>query len=99
MRGGRTVRGAALAALLAAPAAAQDDFGGLVEGQGREDVFYNCGSCHSLRTVTNQRLQRWRWDQLLTWMVDEQGMAEPDPETRAAILEYLVAHYGVPEGN
>jgi cytochrome c len=96
MRASGTVGGAALAALLAVPAAAQDDFGGLVEGPGQEDVFYNCGTCHSLRTVTNQRLQRWRWDQLLTWMVDEQGMAELDPETRASILEYLVAHYGVP---
>lgn len=86
------------AALLALPALAQeDDFGGLPEGPGQEEVFYNCSYCHSLRTVTNQRLQRWRWDQLLTWMVEEQGMAELDEETRAVILDYLVAHFGVPD--
>lgn len=95
MRKAALAGSAALAALLAMPAMGQDDFGGLPEGPGREEVFYNCGACHSLRTVTNQRLQRWRWDQLLTWMVEEQGMAEPDPETRAAILEYLVAQFGV----
>ena len=90
-----TIGGAALAALLTLPATAQDDFGGLPEGPGQEEVFYNCGYCHSLRTVTNQNLQRWRWDQLLTWMVEEQGMAELEDDTRAVILEYLVAHYGV----
>jgi hypothetical protein len=89
------IGGAALAASLTLPALAQDDLGGLPAGPGQEEVFYNCGTCHSLRTVTNQRLQRWRWDQLLTWMVEEQGMAELDPETRSSILEYLVAHFGV----
>ena len=98
MRPGVTFGGAALAAaFLALPAFAQDDFGGLPEGPGQEEVFYTCSYCHSLRTVTNQRLQRWRWDQLLTWMVEEQGMAELDAETRAIVLDYLVAHYGVPD--
>jgi hypothetical protein len=96
MRRAMLVWGAALAASLALPVLAQDNFEGLPEGPGQEEVFYNCGTCHSLRTVTRQKLTQRRWDQLLTWMVEEQGMAEPDPETRAAILEYLVAHYGVP---
>src|SRR5690606_24761682 len=37
-----TIGGAALAALLTLPAVAQDDFGGLPEGPGQEEVFYNC---------------------------------------------------------
>jgi hypothetical protein len=97
--GGALVAGAAvLAALvLAPPVAAQDDFGGLPEGPGREEVFYNCNQCHSLRTVTAQKLQRWRWEQLMDWMVTEQGMVELEPETRVLIVDYLVEHYGVPD--
>jgi hypothetical protein len=97
MTGRAILGGAALAALLAAPALAEDDFGGLPEGEGREEVFYNCGYCHSLRTVTNQNLQRWRWEQLMDWMVEEQGMPKLEPETRTVIVDYLVEHYGVPE--
>lgn len=92
--------GAALAALLttSGAAAAEDEWDGLPEGEGREEVFYNCAACHSLRTVTAQNLQRWRWEQLMVWMVEEQGMMELDDETHDLIVEYLVEHYGVEEG-
>ena len=82
-----TIGGAALAALLTLPAFGQEDFGGLPEG-----CDWSSDVCSS---DLNQNLQRWRWDQLLTWMVEEQGMAEMEDETRAIILDYLVAHYGV----
>jgi hypothetical protein len=93
------IAGAAVfaALVLARPAAAQGDFGGLPEGPGREEVFYNCNQCHSLRTVTAQKLQRWRWEQLMDWMVTEQGMVELEPDTRVLIVDYLVEHYGVPD--
>jgi cytochrome c len=55
-----------------------------------------CGACHSLAIVKAQRLSRAAWDRLLTWMVKEQGMAEPTPEHRALMLGYLVAHFGSP---
>lgn len=97
MRLALLLRGAALAALLATPAFAQDDFGALPEGPGQEDVFYNCSYCHSLRTVTAQNLQRWRWEQLMDWMVSEQGMPELEDETRILIVDYLVEHYGAPD--
>lgn len=76
-------------ALTGAPAAAQDDFGGLPEGEGRETVYYTCNACHSIHLVTQQRLTRQRWDKLLDWMVEEQGMAELPPEERELILDYL----------
>lgn len=75
-------------------AAQEDDFGGLAEAPGREEVYYACDACHSIRLVTQQRLSRERWDQLLDWMVAEQGMAELTAEERRVILEYLATHYG-----
>lgn len=75
-------------------AAQEDDFGGLAEGPGQEEVYYTCHACHSVRLVTQQRLSRERWDQLLDWMVEEQGMAELTADERGVILDYLAAHYG-----
>jgi cytochrome c len=44
--------------------------------------------------VVQQGLTRHRWDKTLTWMVEEQGMPEPDEDTRDLILDYLAEHYG-----
>lgn len=67
---------------------------GLPEGKGREEVIYNCSSCHSIQTVAQQRLDREAWDETLLWMVEEQGMAELEPDKRRLILDYLSAHVG-----
>jgi len=71
------------------------DWGGLPLGVGREDVFYTCQACHSLSIVLQQRLSRESWAETLDWMVEEQGMPEPDPETWTLILDYLAEHYGI----
>lgn len=82
------------------PAAAQsvsddaDQWDGLAPGRGREEVFYQCQPCHSLAIVKQQRLSRRVWDETLVWMVEEQGMPEPDPAEREAILEYLSTRLG-----
>lgn len=73
------------------------DFGpGWPPGPGQVEAGRLCGACHSLAIVKQQRLSRAAWDRLLTWMVQEQGMAEPEPERRALMLEYLVTHFGRP---
>jgi cytochrome c len=73
------------------------DFGpGWPAGPGQVETGRLCGACHSLAIVKQQRLSRAAWDRLLTWMVAEQGMAEPAPERRALMLEYLVTHFGPP---
>ena len=95
--------GAAIAALaFAAPALADDDheFAPLPPGDGAEETYYACIACHSLRTVTNGGYSREVWDELLDWMVEDQGMPELDPEEREIILTYLAPHIGEDwEGN
>jgi hypothetical protein len=71
---------------------AQDGLGGLPAGPGQEETYYACNACHSVRLVTQQRLPRPRWDYLLDWMVEKQGMAPLPPEDRAMILDYLAEH-------
>jgi hypothetical protein len=81
--------------LQACVAAAQDDMlAELPDGPGKEETFYTCNACHSFRLVAQQGLSRQRWDHLLDWMVEEQGMAELEADERTLILDYLVEHYG-----
>ncbi len=66
-----------------------EDWAGLPPGEGREDVFYLCQACHSLKTVLQQRLSRDVWDETLVWMIEEQGMPAPEPAEYARLLDYL----------
>ena len=80
----------ALALLLAAPVAAS----GPEPAPGQETVETLCMACHSLAIVEQQRLNRRVWDEVLVWMVEEQGMPALDSEERAAVLDYLARTYG-----
>lgn len=66
-----------------------EDFGGLPPGPGREEVYYSCSACHSIRLVAQQRLDRDFWDETLDYMVEEQAMPELEPDQREVILTYL----------
>jgi cytochrome c len=66
----------------------------LPEGPGKEEAFYACHGCHSFFLVRQQRLSRTHWDELLDWMVEEQGMPEIESEERELILDYLETNYG-----
>lgn len=87
----RTLAVAGAVFLLATPAGADndDDYDGLPPGEGREDVYSYCAACHSAKLVSQQGLTRESWDETLDWMVEEQGMAEPDADLRKIILDYL----------
>jgi hypothetical protein len=104
-----SICGAAFAALLLAlplQAYAQDritryvdvpqdfEFYPLPPGEGVDEVYYGCIACHSLRTVTNGGYSRAVWDELLDWMVENQGMMEPEPDIRAVMLDYLSTYLG-----
>ncbi len=88
--------GATVCWCLAASTGYADDgeWRGLPEGDGREEVFYQCQPCHSLKLVTQQGLDHDDWKETLEWMVEEQGMPEPEPEEWLAMLEYLTRFYG-----
>ncbi len=74
--------------------ASEDEWQGLPEGVGREEVFYACQACHSLMLVTQQGLDRESWEETLVWMIEEQGMGELDADEWRLILEYLSTFYG-----
>lgn len=82
----------ALAALTAR--ADEGEYGVLHVAPGVEETYYACTACHSEMIVAQQGLSRPHWDELLDWMVEEQGMNELDPEERETILDYLAEHYG-----
>ena len=61
--------------------------------EGYEEVGYFCGACHSLAIVKQQGLSRAHWDELFDWMIEEQGMAELEPQERELFLDYLARHF------
>lgn len=71
----------------------QPEFGILVVANGVEETFYACTACHSEMIVAQQGLSRDHWDELLEWMVEEQGMNEIEEPDRTLILDYLAAQY------
>ncbi|WP_085310845.1 cytochrome C-552 [Planktotalea arctica] len=82
------------ASITTAPAAELDpELGNLPVGLGAEDTYYQCIACHSTAIIRQQHLTDQRWDYLWTWMIEDQGMYEPDDETRDVILEYLKTHF------
>lgn len=70
-----------------------DELGGLPVSEGVDLTYYMCGACHSIRLVTQQRVTPERWDYLLDWMVEKQGMAPLPPEDRTVVLDYLIRHF------
>lgn len=70
-----------------------EDFGGLPDAPGVEKTYYACVACHSTEIIKQQRVTDARWDDLWRWMVDSQGMFEPDPEEKDIILGYLKTHF------
>ena len=83
---------------LAAPAGlAAEDYGGLPAGSDRDAVYFNCTACHSIQLVTQQRMSRDRWDELMDWMVEENGMHPLSAWARTRIVNYLASHFSEDE--
>lgn len=78
---------------------ASDPFGpDWPQGPGREITGYACSACHSLAIVKQQGLSKERWDELLEWMVEEQGMTVLNPEHRGLVLDFLAEHFNENRG-
>jgi hypothetical protein len=72
----------------------EQDWQGLPPGKGREETFYLCGPCHSLKLVTQQGLTRDSWEEVMDYMVAEQAMAPLESTDRKLIVDYLAKFYG-----
>ena len=89
----RIAAAATLAAFIVhSPAEAQDDYDLLPDGEGKDMVYALCSGCHSVRLVAQQGLSPKRWEKMLDWMVEEQGMAELDADSHAVVMDYLTNH-------
>lgn len=78
---------------------AEEDFGQLVVAEGAEETYYTCTACHSEMIIAQQGKTRDGWDEMLDWMIEEQGMPELAAEERETILDYLSTHYNTDRPN
>lgn len=74
---------------------AVDERTGLIRAEGYDVVAATCTSCHSGRLVAQNRGTRRDWDERLRWMQANHNLWELPAETRARVLDYLAANYGV----
>jgi mono/diheme cytochrome c family protein len=91
----RTLAIALLAALIAAPATAQEKPIALKKGAGLDLVEANCGACHSLDYIqmNSPFLNATQWDASITKMIKVFGAPISEADARA-IGDYLKANYG-----
>lgn len=64
----------------------------LAPGDGMALVAAQCGVCHSLALVAQNRADREGWTELIRWMQAKHGLW-PLGEFETPILDYLSAHY------
>lgn len=76
-----------------AAVAPNPEFDNLPNTAGVEDTYYTCTACHSAAIIKQQSLSDARWDYLWDWMIEEQGMPEPDAKTKQTILGYLKENF------
>jgi hypothetical protein len=65
----------------------------LPDGQGRAEVFAYCTACHSTAIIRRSGFSRDRWDELMDWMTEKQGMAPLEGEMRTLVVDYLARHF------
>ncbi|WP_207802586.1 c-type cytochrome [Motiliproteus coralliicola] len=70
------------------------EYGVLFPAPGVDTTYYACTACHSERIIAQQGQTREGWDEVIDWMIDEQGLDKLDDADRTVILDYLSTHYG-----
>ncbi len=70
-----------------------DDYWGLPRDAGYKLVSAYCSACHSLSIVMQQKATAQRWDEILDWMVETQGMARLNDDDRKQVHDYLSTHF------
>ncbi len=71
------------------------EFGVLFVAEGVEETFDYCTACHSERIISQQGQTREGWEELIEWMVDEQGLAPIEEPDLSIVLGYLATNYNV----
>lgn len=66
----------------------------LPKGAGRQETYEGCASCHSIKLVVQQGMNKDEWVETIEWMVDEQGMDPIADDLNALITDYLAIHFG-----
>lgn len=66
---------------------------GLIAAKGYKLVQYNCGGCHSLKLVTQNRNTADGWRETIKWMQETQNLWDLG-SNEGLIVSYLAQHYG-----
>ncbi|MEO0419442.1 MAG: hypothetical protein AAF249_11285 [Pseudomonadota bacterium] len=61
---------------------------------GHDLIVAYCSYCHSTDIIVQQRLSRKKWEQLLLWMSEKQGMPKLHEKDQTVLLEYLANNFG-----
>ena len=89
-----------LALLAVSPAAGDslpvDTTTGLIIDDNWQLVLGNCSSCHSLKLVTQNRMNAEGWAHTIRWMQEKHNLWDLGGN-EVAIVTYLEKHYGVPD--
>lgn len=70
----------------------EDDWYGLPDDSGRDEVLAYCGSCHSAMLVAHQGMSRTEWTKALERMRENHEMEPLDSEDNVLVLDYLTRH-------
>ena len=73
-----------------------DPASGLYKDTGWQLVAANCGSCHSTRLVSQNRMSAANWVNTIRWMQSKQGLWDLG-DNEATIVTYLARNYGIPD--
>ncbi len=65
---------------------------GLIADEGYEVVKVQCGACHSLKLVTQNRATRDGWEEIIRWMQATQKLWDLG-SNEDVILDYLAKNY------
>ena len=67
---------------------------GLKEGEGLMIVITHCTACHSAQLITQNRMNKERWNATIRWMQETQNLWELG-DNQAIIVNYLVENYPI----
>lgn len=65
---------------------------GLIDDEGLMPVVANCTACHSAQLVTQNRMNRERWNATIRWMQETQNLWDLG-DNQEIIVNYLVKNY------